>query len=124
ARLQSEFPARLARLEIAGDPGEARHLLPRLDAQVEETRARLVLRRRLDRALPFEAEVAKLAAGLELERELAQVGGQRQRFGETRKRCELQRVGADHAAFRLPCELEVDRRERRAILRRQRERAC
>ena len=43
----------------------------RLEAQVEEAGARPVLRRRIDRALPFEAHIAQLAARLELECEPA-----------------------------------------------------
>ena len=121
ARLQVQPPARLRRLDRAGKLGEARQRLARLEPQIEEAGAGAVLRRRRDCALPFEAHVAELAARLELEGEPAHIGGQRQCFGEVRERRELQRIRAHHAALRLPGELEIDWRQRRATRRRERQ---
>ena len=121
ARLQVQTPARLRRLDRAGKLGEARQRLARLEPQIEEAGAGAILRRRRDCALPFEAHVAELAARLELEREPAHVGRQRQCLGEVRERRELQRIRAHHAALPLPGELEIDRRQRRAAWRRERE---
>ncbi len=118
ARLQPQAPAGIGRLDAAGKFGEAGQRLARLEAEIEEAGARAVLRRRRDRPLPFEGQVAELAARLELERELAQLRRQRQRRGEVRERRELEHVRAQHAAFGLPGELEIHRRERLPAFRR------
>src|SRR5207302_6091546 len=80
-RLQPHASPGLGRLHAAGKLGEAGNGLARLEPEIGEARARAVLRRRGNRPLPFEAQVAELAARLEFEGELAQLRRQRQRGG-------------------------------------------
>src|SRR5581483_1534576 len=121
ARVELHMAAQLARLERAVELREAGKLLARLQPEIDKTRARLVMRRSAERSLPFVAQARKPAARRELMRRKAKFRRQRQRLAEMRKRRELERARAQHAALGLPGDVELERRQRGAVLRRERE---
>ena len=73
ARVELHAAARLARLERPGEAREAGQGLARLDPEIEETRARLVMGGRVKRPLPLVAQVGEPATRRELERRAAQL---------------------------------------------------
>src|SRR6185295_17988153 len=101
ARRELHRAAGLARVDAAGEPGEAGNLLPRLERELLEAALAADLRRVAEGAAPRQARVDEAALRRELGEELAHVGGNRQRLGEAGERLELHLLGAERALLGL-----------------------